>query len=227
MSNLDKPPVMDEAGNIVPESSIPPVLEAPPVIDAPPVIERLEPSLREVGRARMERIGSFFTRMKDGIGNKVREAGESVTSAAMRAKELGVAGFETVMAAPEAITRGVEYGVGAVTVAYEKSRDAVLAAKNGVVEAKNELVQSGKSAVQRGVESVVEAKHRTVEFANRALYRAAERVSRPFLEFQSRRLSHTLHFMAERMEKGTVRKEDFAEFQKIYEHMKGLGAVNE
>lgn len=64
------------------------------------------PSLREVGRERIKKIGSFFSRVKEGFENKTRQAGEAVSSAVNGAKKIGIAGFETGMATPEAVGRG-------------------------------------------------------------------------------------------------------------------------
>lgn len=184
-----------------------------------------ESSLREIGRERIERIGSFFSRMKEGFKNKAMQAGEAVSLAASRAKDIGIAGFETVMATPEAIGRGIEFGVGAAEMAYQKSKETVVAAKDKVIEAKNAVIQKGKDGIERGVRTIVDAKDATIEFGNRALYHAAERVSRPFLEFQSRRLSHTLRYMAERVEHGKARQEDYEEVKRLLAHMEGLGAI--
>lgn len=184
-----------------------------------------EPTLREVGRERIERIGSFFSRMKEGFKDRVRRTGEAISSAAGKAKEIGVAGLETVMAAPEAIQRGVEFTVGAGVMAYEKGKKTVIAAKDKVIEAKDAVVQKGKDAVEWGIQTCVDAKDATIEFGNRALYHAAERISRPFLKFQSRRLSHSLRYMAERVERGKVNMEDYDEVRRLLNHLEGLGAI--
>lgn len=184
-----------------------------------------EPSLREMGRARIERIGSFFSSAKENLKNKAKRAGESISGAAGRVKEIGIAGLEMAMATPEAIGRGVEFGVGATEMAYQKSREAAIATKEKVIEKKNAVIQKGKDGIELGVQTAVDARDATLEFGNRALYRAAERVSRPFLEFQGRRLSHTLRYMAERVERGKVSKEDYEEVKRLLAHMEGLRAI--
>ncbi|MEA2715576.1 MAG: hypothetical protein QOG91_604 [Candidatus Parcubacteria bacterium] len=186
-----------------------------------------EPSVREVGRDRIDRIGSFFGRMKEGFKNKAGRAGEAISKAAGRAKDIGIAGMETVMGAPEAIGRGVEFGVGALAMTYEKSKDMVVGVKDKLIEAKNSVIARGKGAIEKGMQTVVDAKNATIEFGNRALYRASERISRPFLNFQNRRLEHTVRYVNERVDRGKANKSELAEvkrlLQRLLAHLEGMG----
>ncbi|OHA88780.1 MAG: hypothetical protein A2653_03195 [Candidatus Zambryskibacteria bacterium RIFCSPHIGHO2_01_FULL_43_25] len=218
-----QPPIeVDKEGNKI--ENVPGAELTPGAIEPEPTEEQ-EPSIREIGRERIEKIGSFFSNIKEGFKNKARQAGEAVLRAAGRAKEAGIAGLETAMATPEIIGRGIEYGVGATVVAYEKSKETAIAARDRVVEAKDAVIQKGKNAVEQGIRTVVDAKDATIEFGNRALYRAAERVSRPFLEFQSRRLSQTLQYVAERIERGEARIDDFDQVRRLLDHLEGLKTV--
>lgn len=187
--------------------------------------ENSEVSFQEIGRERIERIGSFFSRMKEGFKDKVRRAGETVSAAAGRAKEIGISTLETAMAAPEIAKYGIETAVGAGVVAYEKSKETVIAAKDRVVEAKDAVVQRGKDAIESGVQAVADAKDATMEFGNHALYRAAERISRPFIEFQSRRLSSTLRYVAEQVDRGKASPEDLEKVSRLLNQLKGIEAI--
>jgi len=187
--------------------------------------EEKDPSLREIGRERIARVGSFFSNMKEGFRNKVSSAGEGLRSVANKAKEIGIAGVETVMATPEALKRGVEYGVGAGVVAYEKSKEACLTVRDKVVEVKNSVVEGGKNAIESGIQTLSDAKDSTIEFGNQALYRASERVSRPFMEFQTRRLSQSLQHVAGLVEKGKVNREEYNKLESLVNQMQGLRAL--
>ena len=180
-----------------------------------------DPSLREIGRERIARVGSFFSNMKEGFRNKVSSAGEGLRSVANKAKEIGIAGVETVMATPEALKRGVEYSVGA----YEKSKEACLTVRDKVVEVKNSVVEGGKNAIESGIQTLSDAKDSTIEFGNQALYRASERVSRPFMEFQTRRLLQSLQHVAGLVEKGKVNREEYNKLESLVNQMQGLRAL--
>jgi len=187
--------------------------------------EEKDSSLREIGRERIARVGSFFSNMKEGFRNKVSLAGEGLRSVANKAKEIGIAGVETVMATPEALKRGVEYGVGAGVVAYEQSKEACLAVRDKAVEVKNSVVEGGKNAIESGIQTLSDAKDSTIEFGNQALYRASERVSRPFMEFQTRRLSQSLQHVAGLVEKGKVGREEYSKLESLVNQMQGLRAL--
>lgn len=192
-------------------------------------VEKTDLSLREIGRERIDKIGAFFSRTKESFRDKIARTGEVISGAVGKAKELGIAGVETVLATPEALMRGVEYGVGAGVKSYETVKDAAVNAKQEVIRVKNEIIQEGKSAITNGVRSVAEAKNATVEFGHRALYRAAERVSRPFVNFQAARLEDTLRLATkrvdERLEKGKATLDDFRELLKMKEQLIGLQAI--
>lgn len=193
------------------------------------VIEKAEPSLREIGRERIDKIGAFFSRAKEGFKSGVIRAGEALAGAAHKAKEIGIAGVETVLATPEAVVRGAEYSVGAAVKSYEAVRDTAQNAKQEVFRVKNEIIQEGRSAIGNGVRAVAEAKNATVEFGHRALYRAAERVSRPFVNFQAARLEDTLRLVTERvnkrLEKDRATVDDFRNLLKMAEQLRGLQAL--
>lgn len=182
-----------------------------------------EPSVREIGRERIDKIGAFFSRAKEGFKDKVRQTGQVISGAVGRVKELGIAGVETVMGAPEAGLRALEYGVGATAVAYEKSREAVSHVKNEVVRVKNEVLEQGASAVENGIRTVTDAKNTTMDFGERALYRAAERIAKPFVAFQARRLQELSARVEARLNAGgAAKREDLNEILNIVTQMKGL-----
>lgn len=193
---------------------------APPV--AAETVEQ-EPSIREIGRERIDKIGAFFSRAKEGFKDKVRQTGQAISGAVGRVKELGIAGVETVMGAPEAGMRALEYGVGSTVVAYEKSKEAVSHVKNEVVRVKNEVLEQGASAIENGVKTVVEAKNATLDFGERAFYRAAERMSKPFVAFQASRLQELSARVEARLNAGgAAKREDLNEIMSIVTQMKGL-----
>jgi len=140
---------------------------------------------RQAGSERIERIGSFFSQIKGGFREKIGRTGRAVSMAVQRAKEVGIAGFETVMATPELIRHGIDVTADAGLNAYDA----------------------------------------TVEFGNRALYSAAEKVSKPFLEFQRSRLSHALEHMARRVERKNMSKERYDEAKRLFAHLEDLLAI--
>lgn len=161
-------------------------------------------SLREIGRERMKKIGGLFS----GVREKI--------------KKVAIAGTELAMAAPEMAKRGVEAGVGAVEVAYKEGKELALDARDRLALEVNELIRKGVETVEKAKQAVVDAKDTTIEFGNRALYRASEKISQPFIRFQTKRMEGTVKRMNSWAERGKVRREDLEKMQKLLDHHKGL-----
>lgn len=197
-----------------------------PSVETPKVMEKTAeaPSLREVGRARIERIKGFFSGAKENLKAKLSRARDGIAAAGKRAGELGIAGLETVLAAPEAISRGVEYTVGAIETRYNNAKDAVRQKRESLVAAKNSLVERGQNAVKNGIETVVDAKNAAVQFANESMARAAEKMASPFLRFQEKRIAAALRVVADRVEKGTMSPEDARPLEALLAQLRTLNA---
>lgn len=200
------------------------IAEAP--VEAPQVVEKTAeaPSLREVGRARIEKIKGFFSGAKENLKAKLGRARDGIAAAGKRAGELGIAGLETVLATPEAVSRGVEYTVGAIETQYNSARDLVKQKRDNLITAKNSLIERGQNAVKSGVEAVVDAKNATVQFAHESMARAAEKMATPFLRFQEKRIAAALRVMADRIEKGTMSPEEARPLEALLAQLQTLTA---
>jgi hypothetical protein len=109
----------------------------------------------------------------------------------------------------------------AVSMAAKRAKEA------GIVGL--ETVMATPELIRRGIDVTADAGlnayDATVEFGNRALYSAAEKVSKPFLEFQRRRLSHALEHMAKRVERKNMTQEHYDEAEGLLRHLNDLLAI--
>jgi hypothetical protein len=193
----------DSNSNPNPETQTPSVENTAPVAEMSKAVEQ-GPSFREVGRARMEKIGGFFFRAKERIQSKFKQVGGGLASMATRAKEIGIAGVEFVLATPEMAMAGAETVVGAVEAGYNRAKDRVNQTKDNLVAKKNGLMEGGKEAIANAVEAVKDARDATSQFAQESLYNAADRIAKPFLEYQRKKLEKLVGVLEKRAERGTV-----------------------
>ncbi|MEX0931118.1 MAG: hypothetical protein WDZ88_00010 [Candidatus Paceibacterota bacterium] len=181
-----------------------------------------EPSLREIGRERITKIGNFFNKFKESFQSNLFVAGGSMSRLLQKIRTTGVAGAEMLMAGPEVAVRAVEAGVGSVAKGYEKGTDVLRAIKNKILEAKSNLLRKGRDGIEKAVEAVVDLKKAVVEAGNHALYNFVDKITRPFIAFQSERLKSTARYMEEQVKKGKCPAEELEGVQKKLSHLAGL-----
>ncbi len=178
-----------------------------------------EPTLREIGRERIGKIGEFFKGIKESLKRRIVGTGDGISRAISRVKELGVAGAEVVMAGPEVVTRGIEAGVGAVEYGYGKGIEKIANIKKRITDAKDTLIRKGKEGIDNGIQAMIDARDAVSEYGNQILLHSAEKISKPFLRFEEERVRHTVAYMDKQVRRGKVNP---GELDRTLQHLKCL-----